>query len=81
VVRHLSAALTIGAVLPAGKTVSSVTLNGAPVAYHVVTTARGQEVRGTAVPDRLTWWYMWLDPPVSPPARRRPPSLSEPRIG
>jgi hypothetical protein len=48
VTRHLSVALTIGTVLPAGKAATSVTLNGAPVAYTVVTTARGQEVRVAA---------------------------------
>jgi hypothetical protein len=46
--RHLSVALTIGAVLPTGKAVTSVTLNGAPVSYALVTTARGQEVRVAA---------------------------------
>lgn len=44
VTRHLSVALTIGAVIPAGKTVSAVRLNGAPAAYTLVGTARGQEV-------------------------------------
>jgi hypothetical protein len=48
VTRHLSAALTIGAVVPTGKTVTSVTLNGAPVAYTLVTTSRGKEVRVAA---------------------------------
>jgi len=48
VTRHLPAALTIGAVLPAGRTVSAVALGGAPVAYTVVPTARGQEVRVAA---------------------------------
>jgi hypothetical protein len=42
--RAVHAALTIGAVLPAGKHVSSVKLNGNPVSYHVVHTARGREV-------------------------------------
>lgn len=44
---HVRAVLTIGAVLPAGKRVSSVTLNGRPVSYEVVRTARGSEVRTT----------------------------------
>ncbi len=44
VTRHLSVALTIGAVITAGKTVSAVMLNGAPAAYTLVDTARGQEV-------------------------------------
>jgi hypothetical protein len=48
VTRHLSVALTIGAMLPTGKTVKSVTLNGAPVGYTIVTTARGQEVQVAA---------------------------------
>src|SRR5205814_5965942 len=48
VTRNLSAALTIGAVVPAGRRVASVTCNGAPVAYTVVPTARGQEVRVAA---------------------------------
>jgi hypothetical protein len=48
VTRHLSAALTIGAVVPTGKTVTSVTLNGAPAAYELVTTSRGKEVRVAA---------------------------------
>ncbi|HEV2782413.1 MAG TPA: hypothetical protein VGX25_23720 [Actinophytocola sp.] len=43
--QRLRAALTIGAVLPAGKSVGGVTLNGRPVAYDVVRTARGDEVR------------------------------------
>ena len=37
-------ALTIGTVLAAGATVHSVTLNGAPVAYRLVTTHRGTAV-------------------------------------
>jgi hypothetical protein len=37
-------ALTIGAVLAAGATPHSVTLNGTPVAYHLVTTNRGTAV-------------------------------------
>ena len=48
VTQHLTAALTIGAVLPAGRNVAGVTLNGAPVAYTLVTTSRGQEVRVAA---------------------------------
>jgi hypothetical protein len=44
VTRSGSVALTIGAVLPAGKHVTSVTLGGAAVPYTVVATARGQEV-------------------------------------
>ncbi len=41
----VSADLTVGAVLPSGASVSSVTLNGEPVPYSVVPTARGDEVR------------------------------------
>ena len=37
--------LTIGTVLPAGKTPRSVTLNGAPVRYRVVNSSRGTEVQ------------------------------------
>jgi hypothetical protein len=37
-------ALTIGAVLPAGAGVGAVQLDGAPVAYQLVTTARGNEI-------------------------------------
>ncbi len=37
-------ALTIGTVLATGATVHSVTLNGTPVAYHLVTTHRGTAV-------------------------------------
>jgi hypothetical protein len=37
-------ALTIGAVIPSGSTVSSVTLNGQPAQYSTVTTHRGVEV-------------------------------------
>ena len=48
VTRHLNVALTIGTVLPTGKTVTGVTLNGAPVAYTLVPTSRGQEVRVAA---------------------------------
>jgi hypothetical protein len=35
-------------VLPTGRTVASMTLNGAPAGYSLVTTARGQEVRVAA---------------------------------
>ncbi len=48
VTRHMAVALTIGAVVPTGKTVTGVTLNGAPVAYTLVPTSRGQEVRVAA---------------------------------
>jgi hypothetical protein len=48
VTRHMAVALTIGAVVPTGKTVASVTLNGAAVAYTLVPTSRGQEVRVAA---------------------------------
>ena len=41
-------ALTIGAVLPDGASVAAVTLNGQPVAYEVVQTARGAELRVNA---------------------------------
>jgi hypothetical protein len=41
----LDTQLTIGAVLPVGKQISSVTLNGHPVRYTVVHTTRGDEVR------------------------------------
>jgi hypothetical protein len=41
---RVGADLTIGAVLPAGKQVGSVTLNGRPVHYSVVHTARGDEL-------------------------------------
>jgi hypothetical protein len=37
--------LTVGAVLPAGKQPAAVTYNGKPVAYQVVQTTRGVEVR------------------------------------
>jgi hypothetical protein len=40
-----SVALTVGAVLPAGARVASVELNGHPVGYQVVRTARGSELR------------------------------------
>lgn len=44
-------ALTIGAVLPDGASVSGVTLNGHPVAYRIVETARGAEVHVDASRD------------------------------
>ncbi|MGH8968671.1 MAG: glycogen debranching protein [Actinomycetes bacterium] len=44
VTRHLTADLVIGHVLPDGAEVASVTLNGAPVAYDVRSTARGDDV-------------------------------------
>ncbi len=44
VTRRLPVDLTIGQVLPTGASVAAVTLNGRPVAYQVVRTARGQEV-------------------------------------
>jgi len=46
-------ALTIGAVLAAGATVHSVTLNGVPVAYRLVTTHRGSAVE-VSVPHPAT---------------------------
>jgi hypothetical protein len=42
---HLDADLTLGAVLPAGKTVSSVTLNGHIVPFTVLHTTRGDVVQ------------------------------------
>jgi hypothetical protein len=42
---RLTAALTIGALLPAGATARTVTLDGRPVAAETVKTARGTEVR------------------------------------
>lgn len=48
VARHGAVRLTIGAVLPAGRSAGAVTLDGAPVAYTVVPTARGREVRVSA---------------------------------
>jgi hypothetical protein len=42
---HLDVDLTIGAVLPAGKTVSSVSLNGRTVAFSVLHTTRGDVVQ------------------------------------
>jgi hypothetical protein len=44
----MAVALTIGAVVPTGKTVTGVTLNGASAAYALVPTGRGQEVRVAA---------------------------------
>ncbi len=44
-VDHLRVALTVGAVLPPGTTPSSVKLNGKPVEFEMVETARGSEVR------------------------------------
>ena len=41
------AALTVGAVLPAGRQPAKVTYNGKPVAYTVVQTTRGAEVRAS----------------------------------
>jgi hypothetical protein len=48
VTRHLTVALTVGAVVPAGRTVTGVTLDGAPASYTLVSTSRGQEVRVAA---------------------------------
>lgn len=47
--RHTLVGLTIGAVVPAGRSVTSVRLNGVSVPYRLQWTARGQEVR-VAVP-------------------------------
>jgi hypothetical protein len=44
-VDRVRADLTVGAVLPAGKRPAKVTFNGRPVAFEVVETARGVEVR------------------------------------
>jgi hypothetical protein len=44
VAARLAVQLTVGTVLPAGATVAGVQLDGHPVAYHVVMTARGTEV-------------------------------------
>lgn len=44
VIRHLTANLLIGHVLPDGAQVGSVTLDGAPAAYEIRSTARGREV-------------------------------------
>jgi len=57
VTRHLRTRLLIGHVLPAGAVVTSVTLDGAPTAYDVRSTARGNEVvvdAGTASTGRST---------------------------
>ena len=51
-------ALTIGTVLAAGATLHSVTLNGAPVAYQLVTTHRGTAVE--------------VSVPIPPPTRSSP---------
>ncbi len=40
--------LTIGTVVPAGSTVASVTLNGHPVPYQIVTSTRGEQVEVAA---------------------------------
>ncbi|MQA77161.1 MAG: glycogen debranching protein [Streptosporangiales bacterium] len=48
VTARVPAALTVGAVLPTGASVSSVRLDGHAVAYERVTTARGVEVRVAA---------------------------------
>ena len=49
VTRHgPDSALTVGHVLPRGAKVSSATLDGEPVSYRIVTTARGQQVVATA---------------------------------
>ncbi len=44
VTSRVDAAQTIGAVVPSGRSINAVTLNGAPVTYTVVTTARGKQV-------------------------------------
>lgn len=51
----VSAQLTVGAVLPDGSQVATVTLDGRPVAYDLVVTARGTEVhvRGVQGPATL----------------------------
>ena len=41
---HLACNLNVGATLPAASTVSSVTLNGSPVSYHVRDTNAGRQV-------------------------------------
>jgi hypothetical protein len=56
VTRHGEVRLTIGAVLPAGASVADVTLDGQPVGYRTVTTARGRQMlveagRGTGTSD------------------------------
>jgi hypothetical protein len=53
-VDHLRVGLTVGAVVPAGKNVASVTLNGRPVSYEIVRTARGSEVRTIATSSNTT---------------------------
>jgi hypothetical protein len=47
-VKDLDAAVTVGAVLPSGATVKSVTLNGRTTPYELVTTTRGVEVQVAA---------------------------------
>jgi hypothetical protein len=47
-VKDLDASVTVGAVLPSGATVKSVTLNGGTTPYELVTTTRGVEVRVAA---------------------------------
>jgi hypothetical protein len=42
--RHVAARVTIGAVVPVGKRVASVRVNGHKVKFRVVTTDRGREV-------------------------------------
>ncbi len=44
VTSRVAATLTIGAVVPAGRQIAAVTLDGAPASHRVVTTARGTEV-------------------------------------
>jgi len=44
VTSRLSCALNVGATLPAGSTVQSVTLNGAPVAFKVRDANSGRQV-------------------------------------
>ncbi len=44
-VHKVSAALTVGAVLPSGAEVSSVELDGDRAPYTIVSTTRGDEVR------------------------------------
>ena len=50
----VKARLTLGAVLPAGATVASITLDGRPVATQRITTARGDELITKALPGRHT---------------------------
>jgi hypothetical protein len=51
VTRNVTTDLTIGHVVPPGTSVSSVTLDGHPVAYHLITSTRGQEVVAAAGTD------------------------------